>query len=965
MRIARTRGVPGAARRFVRDRGRVAAVALVAVAAVGVASIQGGAATALRNSLDASWRGLYDILVVPDDATGAIDGMLAPNSLASGTTGISFEQLDAVRAVDGVELAAPIGEIVVPGLKPAAPQLAVPVGLLAPGDAPQAYRMQVDFTTDDGLGERVVSSATSDFVLDEGVEARTADTPCEIPWAEMSINDQQFDPAQYPALARAIVCGTSAKNGVYTRHEGDAWGVSDAHDGAYAIMLETAPQGVNRITLVDPEAEKALLGDAGGFLDPLISIRPDGDLGSAEVLSWSEAETGPFGRAYLDAVAAQAGWEEFYGAEGFAQLRALYAASGLDVGTEMPAMEHAQAYVPLVVANVASAPLSVKVSIESFGDATYVGDESAFPYRLPDTMTPDAVGTPVGTVAGDVSNSLNPLLDTGAGVVWPGADLDLDDSLSRYLTMQFAAVARPIDPDFRAGPEGIGLEPRGYRSPLVPSGMHNPFLLSADPTSIGAEAAYVGLDKRYSLFDDVGNGAVASPVGFVVGTFETTGVDTGDDVDYVPLGAYAPVSTTITGGAHDGAQMAPSVTGLGLVSPETIAIGSLASAAAWGDDAPIGAIRVRVAGISGYTLQAQTAVVETAQHIEELGLRAIIVAGSSPAPVTVNVDGYAFGVVSGGAAQTVGPLGEITQRWSELGAAARAELVISGATLAIALVGLGSTIVLLGAVQLVGIPRRRGQAAALRQLGFTRMRVARWFASEELPGILLIVIVGAGGAWLARSASTAIAMAGVVAVTLVLAMLAVGLGSRPTTGGRLRAVRRSRRIGSRTVSSFGARQALLHPLTSCTQFFAIAVVGIAASSILSVFLQARVEAGRSLLASLLGNQQTWPQIALGVTAIMAGALLALIGRRLELARRSMQWSALRTAGWTSSQIARAQFSESVAVIVPALLVTVGAITTGVILLELPSPVALVAVGTAASLVTAAGTLSVRTRGTRP
>lgn len=958
--MSRRVAVPGPFRRLLRERGRAAAVILVAVSALAVAGIQGGAAAALRSSLDANWRGAYDILVVPADAPGAIDGMLPPNSLATGVTGLSFDDLEAVRDVDGVGIAAPIGEIIVPALKPVLPAIAIPPSAVDASAAPQAYRLDVTYTTDDGLGERVVASSRSEFIIEESTAGRAA-PQCE-PVQGQTFNDIPVDVERYPALADALYCGHEVGDGVYTV-QGSTWGYAAEDNGVYAIMLENAPQSASRITLVDPAAEKALLGDAGGFLDPLIAFAPTAEVNTDDMLAWAQADSGPYGQAFLDDRVADSGLLDFFGEAGMAELRQLYADQGRDFDAEMAAERGAELYLPLLVADAPSAQLSVKVAVSTFGEAVFNGVDGATPpYSYPASMTDDAVGAPVGTVVADISGALNPLVDDRARIAWPGADLDAAEQLPDYNSLGLSAVARPVDARYATVDGLTMLQPSGYRSPHASwFGGENSssFDLGADPMTPGNEAAYVGLEKEYA--DGVDE---ASPLAVPIGSFSSDGIDSADAADYVPLGAYAPVDSTITGGEMDGTVMEPSVTGLGLVSPRTIAIGSLASAAVWGAEAPISAIRVRVDGITGYSPEAQQKVVDVAQQLQELGFRAVVVAGSSPSPVIVQVDGYAFGVESTAEVQSVGPLGEITQRWSELGAAARAELAISDATLAIAIIGVGSSIVLLGAVQLAGIPRRRGQTAAMRELGFTRPRIARWFAAEELPGVAVIAVVATAAVLLSGSALTLIVLAVVVGVALALGATAVAVGSRPMSGPPQR-VRRSRRTGARTVGAFGVRQAWLHPVTTLTQLVAIVIVGAAAAALVAVFLRGRSQAGASLLAGLLGDQQFLPQLALGLTAIAAGIALALLGRRLELSRRADQWSTLRSSGWTSRQIARAQRSESIAIIVPSLLLAVGVVIAGTQLLEVPQPWALTAAGAVAASVAAVVTLTARTRGIRP
>jgi hypothetical protein len=400
------------------------------------------------------------------------------------------------------------------------------------------------------------------------------------------------------------------------------------------------------------------------------------------------------------------------------------------------------------------------------------------------------------------------------------------------------------------------------------------------------------------------------------------------------------------------------------VSPRTVAIGSLDSVADWPDGAPVSAVRVRVGDIDGYTTPAQERVVAVAQAIEELGFRATIVAGSSPSPQQVRVLDYAFGTADGDA-QTVGELGTIEQSWSELGAAARAELSLSAATLAGLVIALAAAVVLLGAVQLAGIPGRRVQATALRELGFPRGRIARWYLAEEAPTLLGLGAVAAVAVVLSGGSTLSVQTIGVAGAAAVgLSVLAVVVGSRPAGLPRVRR-RRSNRRGVPSVAAFGARQVMLHPLASLLHFGGILLVGLSGGALAAGLLRGREESGRSILARLLSDTLFVPQVALGVVGVAAGIALVALVRRIDLRRRATQWQTLHAAGWTSGQLALAQRVEGLLVVVPGVLLAAAAAWFGTALLAPdvePWIVAIVTGGCAAA--TAAVSILAAREGTR-
>jgi hypothetical protein len=250
------------------------------------------------------------------------------------------------------------------------------------------------------------------------------------------------------------------------------------------------------------------------------------------------------------------------------------------------------------------------------------------------------------------------------------------------------------------------------------------------------------------------------------------------------------------------------------------------------------------------------------------------------------------------------------------------------------------------ATQLAAVPGRRAQSVVMREIGFTRQRILRWFAGEEVPGILIIVVI-AVAAWLLSGRSAVSAIASGAAILAIGAGAAVAVVSASRTRPSHTRDVRSRSLGARTVFGFGIRQVGVHPLTAIVQLLAIIVIALAAGSISEAMHTGQVAIGASNLALLVGAQQLGPQLALGAIGIIGGVLLARITRRTDLARRAEQWEALRAMGWTGRQIARAQRAEGLAITIPALLVIAAAATLMMLFLEIARISAAVALAAAA------------------
>lgn len=936
---------------------------LLAVVALAASGIQTAAAVALKETLDANWRGAYDIVVTAGSAEGQLEGLLPPNSLA-GAERLTLDDLESIRAVAGIEVAAPIGEMALPALFGAGASITIPAGESGAGAEPQSFRVTVSYRTDDGLGERIVSQDTTDIVIDETGRNRPPITP---PTGGCNINGFDVDREKYPLLY-AQCGGFGHEDYVIMTDHGNGWGASGSLDDAvHHFSFTSAPATAGRITLVDPAAEQALLGDAGAFLAPLVSLNPRPVLHDEALDAWATSTPGRFADSVAAAREEHAAQQSGFGsAEYYTEFKRLYEENGADFEeyTGPPT-----AYVPLLVSEVSAAPLTVEVSVEAFGPATYsseLREQHRFPYLVSDTLRDGSSGVPLGTNSVDASGLINSFAQSNVTVPWPGtaaAPPEFGTFPGIYIQSTGTTVSASYRVVSRSGDETtVRLSAQGFRQPtILPGPSGSGFSLSGDGTTIGSESAYSSSELLGT--QEFGQLAVA------VGGFDASVLaDLQSELSYVPLGAYQAVGSTVVGGSGDRvtetAQLNPSVSGLGLVSQQTLAIGSIHSAEAWGQDAPINAVRVRVGDVTDYSDAAKQKIAEVAQSIAALGFTATIVAGSSPTAVTVQVDDYAFGVTDIAEKQEVGLLGEVIQEWSELGAAARAEVAISTANLAILGIALGSTAILLGAVQFASVPRRRTQAAVLRSLGWTRGRILRWMAAEEVPGIAVVAAAGVAATLLSGSSRLVMTIALLGLLTAVLTSLAaVVLGSRlerqkSKTGTVDPRGRRRLKFRGRSIAAFGARQGRIHVLTSTTHFIAILIVAAAAAGIVLVFHEGRVAGGSSLLAQFTAAQAVLPQFALGASAIAAGVILAVLGRRVDLARRAQQWATMRGIGWTSGQVRAAQRVEAATVVLPAVVFATAAAAALAIWLELGPVLLLVAAAAAGAALVALVVVSV-------
>lgn len=944
-------GVPGAFARFWRDRLRVASVALLAVALLATAAVQTGTSAMLRQTVDAHWRGAYDILVTAKDST--VGDVLPPNSLTgSAGTRMSLDDVARVRDLSGVAIAAPIGEVVAPGGDPWRMEIVADVDQTKTTPDPQAYRLTVTYTTDDGLGARIISTRDYRLVLDDS-NAPTDLGPMDVDnVGQCSINGVTFDcPQQAYRRTR-----TSA---YFSASDASGWSGSTVVDGRITLNVGDQPTVPTRITLVDPVAERALLGTGSDFLQPLVDLHSSGPQTLDALAAWSAKQPdSSFTDSILSVKKLQDGYiEDFHASPEYQEYLHILVERGLqpperDEGWETP-------FLPVMVSPTTDVPLSVKVDVTRLGSVP-VPDEESWNIGW-DTKLDTEPGTPVGTIRADAQRLLDPFDSTPFMLAWPG-----QAAPAQVPTQWFGGytVLSSI-----TSPTGTAWEPRGYLldSTLSDYNPVNNLQLGKDGTFLGAQAAY---SKAGDVVVGTAAGAGGAPAVVPVAAFDASKLDVaGDPLSYVPLGAYDPARTTLIADGHGSrtspTELMPSAGGFGVVGARATTIADISTISALSQDPLVDAVRVRVADVGAYDSDGIRRVTATAAAIRRLGLNATVVAGSSPRTVQIAVGGYAFGTDDPTAKQRVGALGTVEQNWSELGAAARTADGVSLATGSLVGVVAASVLALFALLCLSGIRRRRADAALQRAAGWSRPRRTRWLLAESLPGVAVVVLAGlAAVAFAGDAVLTTRVVGGAILVTLAATIAAAVSGSRVIEhalatedqlderrseirvetswddsaeywdgaevaddesddmdrAGMKRAKPHDRlRVGAQSVVGFGGRLARSDPGAALLRIAAVLIVMASAGSLALVLLTGTSAGGSSLLAQFARAQALAPHIVLGVVGVLAGLVIVVLLRAIELRRRADAHAIMRASGWIVAQIRRAESAEVLLSCVPALL----------------------------------------------
>ncbi|MEA2621850.1 MAG: hypothetical protein QOH61_760 [Chloroflexota bacterium] len=822
---------------------------IVAVLAMLTAGIHQTATIRVAAVVDSHWRGAYDILVRPGGARLDLEqtnGLVEPNFVGfAGGGGISLDGLAAIRSVDGVDLAAPVGFIGY--IRDVAASVVIEVDRLP--EKPTLYRVSLTTTTTDGLASQLVQREVGEIVLGPAVGS------------DPTVN--------------------------WTTDLGDVSANQDA-DGTWIIDVVTKrglPGLAIPILAVDPVAEKQLLPDAPDFLDPLAaigtsrrtagtfdtdSVDPDwrtafGQLRSIQSPGWqfgSDRELPVIPLIVSDRQAAALRTDLSVDQEGHSLDD--YPTGGLDVVREATGAEAAFVGAASVDTGATLAPLRNPSQCVLWPNSTRTCAVNSF----------------------FASSSLD-----GRLVVRPTyaarAASGPDSSAPAYTISRVGIVAPdgdPTVPDFRPADTAATGAFAAYRQ------------LKSVPLAVSR--------TPFSPHANIREPFVLAPVG----TFDATTVKVpADPVDYVPLGAYDPSDTTLIADAAGSPTVAQAMTypllPNGLVTTPPLAITDLAGAVTLRGDSPIDAVRVRVAGVTDFGEVSKSKIESVATGITRLGFDVDIVAGSSPQAVDLYVPGYHVEQTP------AADLGWVRQHWTTIGAADRVTQGFDSSDLALLSMSIGAAAVWAVALAGLRLERRTREAAILATIGWSRRELTRWFTGEALVGALAIGALGLVGYLLAAGSPEALIAAIGMGVLwflagLVAAVVTIRHGSRSILAGTVVRGRLRSAVPVRGPLSYAARAAVARAswVTAIAFGLGAASAAIAVGASIVAGLSARI--GPTLLASAAGAAAAAYQ-PLMLVAMGTGSLAFVVAAlRLDRRRRAPEALVLSISGWSPAEIHR-------------------------------------------------------------
>lgn len=367
--------------------------------------------------------------------------------------------------------------------------------------------------------------------------------------------------------------------------------------------------------------------------------------------------------------------------------------------------------------------------------------------------------------------------------------------------------------------------------------------------------------------------------------------------------------------------------------------------------APIGSIRVRVSGLRGSVPEELSKIAAVGQEIrQETGLRVVVTAGASQAPVTIGLPAGAYGR----------PPLRLTEEWTGIGVSLVVLRQADRESLALLVLILVVCGLFLAGAALAGVRGRRGEIGILRALGWDRRHIFVVILGEV---IVLGVIAGLVGAGLSAVLIVVLRLSLPIwramlvlpvaaALATVSALVPAWLATRiPPTGLLGTAARTPHRRGLRIRSTTGMA---VTGVTRVPGRCALTASGLAlAVASLTVLLAAHASfstsIGDSELAGFVNSSTRGTDLASVLLIIALSAVAIADLTYLTLRERAGELAVLSATGWARLQIGRLLATEA---LITALSGSVVGASAGLLVagtaFGLSAPVVAVAVGAAAA-----------------
>ncbi|MFE2540042.1 ABC transporter permease [Actinacidiphila glaucinigra] len=322
------------------------------------------------------------------------------------------------------------------------------------------------------------------------------------------------------------------------------------------------------------------------------------------------------------------------------------------------------------------------------------------------------------------------------------------------------------------------------------------------------------------------------------------------------------------------------------------------------DKAPVSAIRIRVAGVTGVDAASQARVNAVAGRIRTAypGLQVDITIGSSPAPQTVALPGV-----------------NVTENWTAKGVALHILKAVDTKSATLFVLVLIVCALFLAQAALASVRSRRIEIGTLRCLGWSPPEILRLILGELLfiglaagtLGAVLAYVLGVllglpDAAW---KAALVLPVALLLAVTAGLLPAWRATRLRPLDAITPPVTATGRAAPVRSVLGLAVRNLLRFPGRTALGAAGLALAVAAFTVLLALTLGFRGEVAGSLLGNAVVAQARtadYLSVALSLLLGAAGAVDVLV---LSMRERAADLAVLRATGWTTRELARLSFYE--------------------------------------------------------
>jgi putative ABC transport system permease protein len=430
-----------------------------------------------------------------------------------------------------------------------------------------------------------------------------------------------------------------------------------------------------------------------------------------------------------------------------------------------------------------------------------------------------------------------------------------------------------------------------------------------------ADHQYRTLRQRSETLD------LSIPETRVVGLFDPDKIRAFDPLSQVPLGAYQPTAATAvtpaSRAALGGSRLLPNLNLGGYVSQPVdlvTSMSALSTLESAGYDinanAPISAIRVRVAGVTGPDPVSLERIREVAQQIAVgTHLDVDIVAGSSPEPVAISLPAGKYGQ----------PRLALTENWVKKGVAVAILNAVDKKSVVLFVLILIVCVLFVANAASAAIRTRRRELGVLVCLGWTRPQLFASVLGELAAiglaaGVLgLVAALGLSSALglhaSAQRAALAVPIAAAAAVIAGLIPAWLAARADPVESVRPPVVGVRRGYQPRGVAGLAVLNVLRTPGRALVGAASLAI-GIAAVTVLTALTFAF---HGIVVGSLLGNAVAYQVRGVDYIAVSATIVLGILSVAdvivLNITDRSAELAIIRTVGWPESVLRRLIITE--------------------------------------------------------